>query len=297
LGRSSGIHIIDMAGRAGQRRMGAGQRVTRVFQVIKFRGDEVIHAVAGLARRGEVEGDVVDDRRQEILLVARITSCRQPYELARSRIFMALIAFNHGVSAHQREPVLVALNSRDIYLPAFHGVAALAIGSKLAAVNVCVALRTLRTHLLEHQVGVALRARNLSMHPAQRIASRIVVKLGVGSDGLPAHAGVAILTRCGDRAMGVGYLRLGEGRLGVEAVSRHVHLQTAQRGTQPDRYRKYPAKPIQRVSPTSPKGRKTGKVRAATKWQHRELTPESKLLERELPSREIDAVSRFRLRS
>lgn len=52
--------------------------------------------------------------------------------------------------SNQRESILVILDLLDIYLPAFDGVAALAIGTELPAMNVCVALRALSANLLEH---------------------------------------------------------------------------------------------------------------------------------------------------
>ncbi len=70
LGRCSGKHIIDMAGGALQRRMSTGQRVTCVFQMVKLGADKVVHGVAGLAVGGEIERHMVDDRREEVLLMA-----------------------------------------------------------------------------------------------------------------------------------------------------------------------------------------------------------------------------------
>ena len=74
LGGSSRKHIIDMARGACQSRVGACQGITRVLQVVKLRAHEVVHGVAGFARGGEVQGNVIDDRRQEVLLMARIAS-------------------------------------------------------------------------------------------------------------------------------------------------------------------------------------------------------------------------------
>ncbi len=166
---------------------------------------------------------------------------------------MALIALHNGVCADQRETVLVILDLLDVYLPAFNGVAALAIGSELAAMDICVALGALGADLFEHQAGVALRARNLSMHTTQRIASLVVIELRVRSDRFPGHGCVTVLTGCGDRAMRIGHLRLRSGCLRAHCVSRHVQLQSKKGRSQTDCYRKYPPKPIQRVSPPSPR--------------------------------------------
>ena len=79
---------------------------------------------------------------------------------------MALIALDNRVRAHQRESVAVVLDLLDVYLPALDRVAAFAIGAKLAAVNVCVALRALRACFFEDQVRVALCAGYFCVHPA-----------------------------------------------------------------------------------------------------------------------------------
>jgi len=93
---------------------------------------------------------VIDDRRQEVLLMARVASRRQSYELSSGCVLVALIAFDQCMRSNQRESILVILDLLDIYLPAFDGVAALAIGTELPAMNVCVALRALSANLLEH---------------------------------------------------------------------------------------------------------------------------------------------------
>ena len=124
--------------------------------------------------------------------MARVTCRRKPHKLARGRVLVALVAFHQRVRAHQREPVLVILNLGDIRLPALDRVAAFAVRPELTPVNVCVALGALGADLLEHHVGVALRASDLRVHTAQRITRRIVIELGVRSDGLPAYGGMTI---------------------------------------------------------------------------------------------------------
>ena len=64
------VAIVGVAGGALQRRVSTRQRVTRVLQVVELRAHKVVHAVAGFARRGEVERHVIDHRRQKILLMA-----------------------------------------------------------------------------------------------------------------------------------------------------------------------------------------------------------------------------------
>jgi hypothetical protein len=92
---------------------------------------------------------------------------------------VALVAFNQRMRSNQRESILVILDLLDVYLPAPDRVAALAICSKLTAVNVGMALSTLGAHFLEHQVCMALSACYLCMHSAQRITGLIVIEFGI----------------------------------------------------------------------------------------------------------------------
>ena len=85
--------------------------------------------------------------------------------------------------------------------------AAFAVRAKLAAVNVRVAIRTRLAHLAKNKIRMALRARDLLMHPAKRIGRVVVVELGVGSDRLPTRIGVAILARHSQRPVRIGHLR------------------------------------------------------------------------------------------
>lgn len=149
---------------------------------------------------------------------------------------MALVALDKCVRSYQGEAVLVILNLGDVGLPALDRMAALAVGPELTTVNVCVALGALCTHLLEHHARVALRASNLRVHSPQRVTCRVVIELGILPDGLPAHAGVAVLTGHGERAMGIGHLRLRSVRLCVRNIGRHMHRQAAKGGSQPERY-------------------------------------------------------------
>jgi len=68
--------VVQMAGGALQSCVRACQRITRVLQVIELRADEVIHRVALCAVGWEVERHVVNDGRQKVLLVARVTCGR-----------------------------------------------------------------------------------------------------------------------------------------------------------------------------------------------------------------------------
>jgi len=76
LGGSGCEVIVDMARGAYQSRVSTCERVPGVLQVVELRAHEVVHGVAGLARGGEVQSHVVDDRRQEVFLMARVAGGR-----------------------------------------------------------------------------------------------------------------------------------------------------------------------------------------------------------------------------
>lgn len=80
--------------------------------------------------RRQAERDMVWRRRLcEVRLVAGITRRGHGLKLAVGGVFVAGIAIDGGVSAGQREPVIVLLNLLHRYAPPAHAVALLAIGS------------------------------------------------------------------------------------------------------------------------------------------------------------------------
>ncbi len=92
---------------------------------------------------------------------------------------MALLALHQRVRTHQREAIGMVLDGLQRNLPPLHRMALRAIGAKLAAVNIGMAVRTLRADVLEHHAGVALRAGYILMHPAQRISGKVVIEFGI----------------------------------------------------------------------------------------------------------------------
>jgi hypothetical protein len=97
-------------------------------------------------------------------------------------------------------------------LPSLDGVALLAFGAKLAAMDIGVAVGTASAGVGEDEIGVALAAGHLGVHSAQRVACLIVIELGDVSNRLPARVGVTVLARDGDGAVGVTtvlFLRVG----------------------------------------------------------------------------------------
>lgn len=118
---------------------------------------------------------------------------------------MAGFALNHGMGADQWKAVLVVLNVFVGDLPAFDGVAVLAIGAKLAAVEVGVAVRAMRAYVMEYERRVAPGAADVFVHAAQGVTGVVVIELGDGADGLPTGVGVAVLAGNGEGAVRIGY--------------------------------------------------------------------------------------------
>ena len=86
-------------------------------------------------------------------------------------------------------------------LPSLHRVALFASRTKLALVNVGVAVGTLRAHVAEHQLRVARHACHFLVHAAQGIFRLVVIKLRDAADRLPSTKRVTVLTRDIQRSM------------------------------------------------------------------------------------------------
>lgn len=109
-----------MAGRAGECGVRAGQCVAGVFQMVKLGVKPAVHGVTAFAGSREAKPDVINNRGQEVLLMAGIAGRGQADELAGGGILVALFALHQLMRAHQRETVLVILNSLQRDLPPFH---------------------------------------------------------------------------------------------------------------------------------------------------------------------------------
>ena len=86
-------------------------------------------------------------------------------------------------------------------LPAFYCVALLALCAELPAVNIGMAVRTLRAHVGEDQTCVTQPALHRFVHAAQWIARLVMVEFRKIADGLPTGESVTILASLIQRAV------------------------------------------------------------------------------------------------
>ena len=207
-GRRSLEDVVDVACRAGQSEMAAGEGVPGHLEVVKPCVEPGVHGVAGFTRSGEAGRCVVEDRSLEVLLMAGVAGGGEADELAGRGVLVAVLALQQRMRADERETVLVILNLGGGNLPAIDGVAFFAVCAELAVMNVGVAIGALRAHLAEDEACVAPGAVNLLVHAAQRITGVIVIELRMGADWFPTGVCMAILTGKGDGAVRIGYLGL-----------------------------------------------------------------------------------------
>lgn len=227
--RRSCKHVVDVAGSAGQSSVHPGQRVTGVLQVVELGAHPTIHGVACLACGREAGCSVIDNGRQEVLLMAGVTCRRQALELPAGSAFVALVALHQRMRSNQREAVLVVANRIQRNVPALNGVAAFTIGAKLPAMNIGVAIGAFGADILEDHAGMALGAADLLVHAAQRIARAVMIELRIGPDRLPTRIGMTVLAGNVQGSMRVRDLGLrtahARTRIARWLLRRHAHQQ------------------------------------------------------------------------
>ncbi len=183
-----------VARRAVQRGVHAGEGEPGKAQVVKFSAEPGIHAVACLAGSRETRSRVIGIAGLlELRRMAAQTVGGESLELAHSCVFMAAVALQQGMRSHQRKAVEMLLDVLHRDPPPFHVVAVFAVRSKLAAVNIGMAVRAFRAGIAENQVGVTLAAGDCFVHAAQGKLRLIVIKFRNITDRLPSGEGVAVL--------------------------------------------------------------------------------------------------------
>jgi len=79
---------------------------------------------------------------------------------------MASDALNSRMRSDQRETIFVCAYGLHRHIPANNRVTLLAIRAELAAMNIGMTVRTLRTYVTEHGLRMALYAIDLHVHSA-----------------------------------------------------------------------------------------------------------------------------------
>jgi hypothetical protein len=97
------------------------------------------------------------------------------------------------VRSDQRKTVDVLIDLLNRNIPAFYGVALLAVSAHLALVNVRVTVRALGPHIRKNQLGMALRTTHALVHTAERIPRGVVIEFRNRPNRLPTAECVAIL--------------------------------------------------------------------------------------------------------
>jgi hypothetical protein len=149
---------------------------------------------------------------------------------------MAALAIHQHVSPHKREAVLMIADRVQRSLPSFDRMATLTVGAELPAMNVGVTIRATGAGILEDHAGVALSTSHLFVHFPQRIPRLIMIEFRLRPDWPPTNAGVAVLARDSQGAVGIRNLGLGRAsRLlrnckqrhdqydGCKALSQQIH--------------------------------------------------------------------------
>lgn len=128
-------------------------------------------------------------------------------ELPNSAGRVARITVRHGVSANQRETILMLIDGMNGDLPATHLMAKLTLRSVSPPVNVGVAILAIVTNIGKYRVDVAFLAADVGMHAAKWKRSFAVIEFRLASNRPPRRNRVAFLARNLQWAMGT--LRLG----------------------------------------------------------------------------------------
>lgn len=174
----------------------AGQCEACDRRVIEGSAQPVVGAVTGLTSCGEVQGLVIDHAGgiQIIGHVAGGAVGAQAGELADGCACMTGNAVECGMSAEERETILMVLNVLDRDTPALDRVTFLAASSKLPAMKVCMAIGALRSHTRENWIRVAGLAVEFCVCAAKRKSGFLVAEVRKTPYGLPASFRVTAFT-------------------------------------------------------------------------------------------------------
>ena len=204
IGRGALEAPTGVACRAFQLRVNPSEHESGELRVVELGALPGVHRMAGLAGRRKLQSGMA--RRFGLLKRPDMTRCavrRQSGKPAGRRAFVARLARDYRMRAHQREPVLVALDRLQVHLPAAHGVTLLAFGPKLTAVHVGVAIGASCADIRKDQLHVAAPAFHVLVHAAQRVTRQVVIELGNAAYRLPTGKRVTVFAGDGDRPVRV----------------------------------------------------------------------------------------------
>lgn len=150
--------------------------------------------MALLATGREAGRDMVG--RGRLLIRSRVAGIaleRKSLKLSGGRALVAAVALQRGMSSNQGKPVLVISDGLYRNLPAFDRVAAFAVCTHLAAMNVGVAIGTPRAGVGKDWFHVALRTGHVFVQTKQRVGCFAVIKFRNSPYRFPSEHGVAVL--------------------------------------------------------------------------------------------------------
>ncbi len=204
IGRGALKAPTGVARRAFQLRVNSSEHESGELRVVELGALPGVHRMAGLAGGRKLQSGMA--RRFGLLKRLDMTGRafrRQSGKPAGRRALVARLARDYRMRAHQREPVLVALDCLLVHLPAAHGVTPITVGPKLTAVHIGVAIGASRTDIGKDQLYMAAPALHVLVHAAQRVARRVVIELGNAAYRLPTGERVTVFAGDGDRPVRV----------------------------------------------------------------------------------------------
>ena len=192
-----------VAGRAVEGGVHSGESEAGEPQVIEFGAQPGVDAVALLALDGKAQGHVIGFGGLLIgVLVARVALDGKSLELPDRLALVAVRTVQSGMASHQRETVVVFPHPLQNDAPSFDRMTLCAVGPHLTAMNVGVAVGTVRSGVREHRLGMTLGTSHSLVQAAKRVLRLVVVELRECADRFPASGRMAVLARDIQVAMG-----------------------------------------------------------------------------------------------
>jgi hypothetical protein len=173
------------------------------FQVIELRAQPGVDAVTLLALYGKTRGYVIWLGRLLICaLMAGITLDGKSLELSDRFTLVTVRALQSGMASHQGETVVVFPHPLYDDVPSFDCMALCAVRPHLTAMNVGMAVGTVRSGIRKHRLGMTLGTSHSLMQAAKRVVRLVMVELRECANRFPASGRMAVLARNIQVAMG-----------------------------------------------------------------------------------------------